>query len=214
MKIRGMVLNKKLIYPLLISGLLLSQLTNANDPEIKLKRSCIKANPLIEGETDSELLSIYQRICDKKNTEEKSDLLIQAANRFQQIDNYIKSMILIDYLQKQNVNTPMLTDVKFLLGVNLARSSLTKMRMNEARYLNNDLTYPAAKAFVELYRTSVPAEEMVKAKPDDFRIKPAVSPKPKVQREQPKKQTQKKQVKTKSEKKAEPVKPKTPFAGF
>ena len=120
-----MVLKNKIIYLLLVSGLLIfNNVVHADNSEVKLKRSCIKANPLVDGESDTDLLNIYAQICDKKNTENKLILLTQAAYRFQQLGKSLKSLLLVDFLEKQNVNTAALTDVKFLIGVNLAKSSL------------------------------------------------------------------------------------------
>ncbi len=165
-------MKNKIIYLLLVSGLLIfNNVVHANDSEVKLKRSCIKANPLVDGESDPDLLNIYAQVCDKKNTENKLLLLTQAANRFQQLGKPLKSLMLVDFLEKQNVNIAALTDVKFLIGVDLAKSSLTKMRENESRYLSVDKTYPPAKSFVDLYRTSLPSEEIVKSKGDEERSK-------------------------------------------
>jgi hypothetical protein len=76
-------------YILVLGASLATTLVYADD-EIKLKRSCIKDYPMVEGETNPELLAVYSQLCDKKNKDNKNKLLVSAAEKFQQIGKMIK----------------------------------------------------------------------------------------------------------------------------
>ncbi|EOH6309331.1 hypothetical protein ACMAV5_003542, partial [Acinetobacter baumannii] len=126
---------------------------------IKLKKSCIKKNPIIEGQTDPELLSLFNQVCNTDNSTQKNDLLAKAAMRFYQTNQPVKALNLANQLQSQNVRGSILTDVLFLSGVSIANSSLQQMRGQEMRYLTNDITYPPAKQLIENIHTAMPAPD-------------------------------------------------------
>ncbi|HDK8956745.1 TPA: hypothetical protein PVK16_003613 [Acinetobacter baumannii] len=126
---------------------------------IKLKKSCIKKNPIIEGQTDPELLSLFKQVCDTDNSTQKNDLLAKAAMRFYHTNQPVKALNLANQLQSQNVRGSILTDVLFLSGVSIANSSLQQMRGQEMRYLTNEVTYPPAKQLIENIHTAMPAPD-------------------------------------------------------
>lgn len=124
---------------------------------VKLKKSCIKKNPLAEGQNDPELLNIFKQVCDSDNTTQKNDLLAKAAMRFYQTNQPVKALNLASQLQSQNIRGSLITDVLFLSGVSIANNSLQQMRTQELRYLSNDVTYPPAKQLIENIHTAMPA---------------------------------------------------------
>ncbi|PPC04421.1 hypothetical protein SOI76_11585 [Acinetobacter pittii] len=126
---------------------------------IKLKKSCIKKNPLAEGQNDPELLNIFKQVCDSDNTTQKNDLLAKAAMRFYQTNQPVKALNLASQLQSQNIRGSLITDVLFLSGVSIANNSLQQMRTQELRYLSNDVTYPPAKQLIENIHTAMPAPD-------------------------------------------------------
>ena len=123
--------------------------------EVKLKRGCLKDNPLVVGETDQALLQIYSEVCNKKNKENKNGFLAQAAQRFQQIGQNEKALSLVNSLNAANVQHSSLTDVKFLAGVGIANDALTQIRGLEVRYLTDE-TYEPALAFSEAVKKAKP----------------------------------------------------------
>ncbi|EOQ74097.1 hypothetical protein F929_02115 [Acinetobacter lactucae] len=126
---------------------------------VKLKKSCIKKNPLAEGQNDPELLNIFKQVCDSDNTTQKNDLLAKAAMRFYQTNQPVKALNLASQLQSQNIRGSLITDVLFLSGVSIANNSLQQMRTQELRYLSNDVTYPPAKQLIENIHTAMPAPD-------------------------------------------------------
>ncbi|MDO6645426.1 hypothetical protein [Acinetobacter guillouiae] len=147
-------------YILVLGASLATTLVYADD-EIKLKRSCIKDYPMVEGETNPELLAVYSQLCDKKNKDNKNKLLVSAAEKFQQIGKNDKAIQIVNYLETQNIQSNELTDVKFLAGIGLASDALNKMRTREMRYLTEDKTYPVAKSFTDAVRQAMPAAVLV-----------------------------------------------------
>ncbi len=137
----------------------LSYAQAAEQEPVKLKRSCIKKNPLVEGQNDPELLNIFKQVCDSDNTTQKNDLLAKAAMRFYQTNQPVKALNLASQLQSQNIRGSLITDVLFLSGVSIANSSLQQMRSQEMRYLTNDVTYPPAKQLIENIHTAMPAPD-------------------------------------------------------
>lgn len=125
--------------------------------DVKIKRSCIKDNPLIQGVSDVQLLSIYTQICDKKNKDQRDQYLILAAKRFQQLGMNDRSLSIVNTLEAKQVKSQELTDVKFLIGTHLAGDALAKMRGQESRFLSKELTYPPAQILAENIRQSVPS---------------------------------------------------------
>ncbi len=126
---------------------------------VKLKKSCIKKNPLAEGQNDPELLNIFKQVCDSDNTTQKNDLLAKAAMRFYQTNQPVKALNLASQLQSQNIRGSLITDVLFLSGVSIANNSLQQMRTQELRYLSNNVTYPPAKQLIENIHTAMPAPD-------------------------------------------------------
>ncbi|MFA2887784.1 hypothetical protein [Acinetobacter pittii] len=126
---------------------------------VKLKKSCIKKNPLAEGQNDPELLNIFKQVCDSDNPTQKNDLLAKAAMRFYQTNQPVKALNLASQLQSQNIRGSLITDVLFLSGLSIANNSLQQMRTQELRYLSNDVTYPPAKQLIENIHTAMPAPD-------------------------------------------------------
>lgn len=152
-------MNKNIFFTPLIVMISVSQFTFANQNPIELKKGCMKDYPLVTGETDQDLLNIYSQICDKKNKKNialKNELLIQAAQKYQQLGKNLKALQLVESLGQQNVQRTALTDVAFLAGIGIAESSLQHMRSNEVRYLSAQTTYPAAKKLSDHIRISLP----------------------------------------------------------
>ncbi|WP_454666971.1 hypothetical protein [Acinetobacter calcoaceticus] len=155
------VVLKRSILILLLTGNIigLSCAQAAELEPVKLKKSCIKKNPLAEGQNDPELLNIFKQVCDSDNTTQKNDLLAKAAMRFYQTNQPVKALNLASELQSQNIRGSLITDVLFLSGVSIANNSLQQMRSQEMRYLSNDVTYPPAKQLIENIHTSMPAPD-------------------------------------------------------
>lgn len=142
-------------------------LVHAADSEakpIKLKNKCIKQNPQAKGQTDAELLALYQQVCDKKNAEPKDELLAQAALRLYELDQPMNALLLAQQLKQRNVQSNTLTDATFLAGVALANQALTEMRSDEMRSLTSELTYPPAKELGDNIRMAMPAPDTSNAK--------------------------------------------------
>ncbi|UJA01136.1 hypothetical protein [Acinetobacter johnsonii] len=140
---------------------------SAVEEGISLKKKCIKDYPLVNGETDHNLLSLYAQICDsknKKNDELRNNLLVQAASRYQELGKSYKALQLVEELNARNINHTSLTDTSFLAGVSIANTSLNHMRQEEMRYLSADLTYPPAKDLSDIIRNSLPAPDTSDAK--------------------------------------------------
>ena len=94
-------MKKIVVFTAIFSSFVLSQNVLAEDSGVKLKKKCVKEYPLVEGETDQSLLGIYAQICDKKNNGNKNNLLIQAAQRYQQLGRNLKALQLVnDYTIK------------------------------------------------------------------------------------------------------------------
>lgn len=148
---------------MLILSLCFIQYTIADD--LKLKRSCLKENPIMEGVFDQGLVSIYNQVCDKKNKDNKSTYLIQAAQRFNVLGLNYHALQLINSLEAQNISSQALTDVKFLAGTKLASDALSTMREKELRYLSEDVTYPAAKELTATIQHSLPSSILVEQAP-------------------------------------------------
>lgn len=146
-----------LIYSVALSVFALGQSTYANDSTVQLSRKCFKDNPLVVGETDSNLLTIYSQVCDKKNEALKNNLLIQAAQRLQAIGQDFKALQLVNSLHSQNIQSTSLTDVQFLAGTAIANKSITQMRTKELRYLSSEQTYPAGKDLIVAIERAKPA---------------------------------------------------------
>jgi hypothetical protein len=147
-------------YILVLGASFASTFVSAND-EIKLKRSCIKDYPMVEGETNPELLGIYAQLCDKKNKDYKNKLLVSAAEKFQQLGKNEKALQIVSYLETLNIQSNELTDVKFISSLGLATDALNKMRSSEMRYLTEAKTYPVAKSFTDAVRQAMPAAVLV-----------------------------------------------------
>ncbi|KAF1025950.1 MAG: hypothetical protein GAK29_01620 [Acinetobacter bereziniae] len=147
-------------YILVLGASFASTFVSAND-EIKLKRSCIKDYPMVEGETNPELLGIYAQLCDKKNKDYKNKLLVAAAEKIQQLGKNEKALQIVSYLETLNIQSNELTDVKFLSSLGLATDALNKMRTSEMRYLTEAKTYPVAKSFTDAVRQAMPAAVLV-----------------------------------------------------
>lgn len=163
-------------------GMGLASMTYAD--EVSLKRSCVKDNPLVAGETDPTLILIYAQICDKKNKDNKNAYLAQAAHRFQQLGQNNKALSLVNSLNASGFHHPSLTDVKFLSGVAIANEALTQMRGSEVRYLSDE-TYAPAAEFNEAVKKAKPltvietkVEEAPPRRVQEYRAPVKSTPKP------------------------------------
>ncbi|AXY57335.1 hypothetical protein CDG60_12620 [Acinetobacter chinensis] len=131
--------------------------THADDEAVipvRLKSGCIKDNPLVKGETDQELLKLYQQVCDKKNKENKDAYFVKVAERFQQLGQAYKALNVIGELQAKNIQSHTLTDVKFLAATSLATEALKQIQDGESRYLTTEYTYPAALGLADAIRSA------------------------------------------------------------
>lgn len=163
----GLILNKiKAIWVFVF--LCLIQHAKADDQ--KLKRSCLKENPIMQGVYDPDLIDIYKQACDKKNKENKVEYLIEAAHRFNMLDLNYHALQVIGELEANNIKSQDLTDLKFLAGSKLASDALNTMREDELRYLSKETTYPAAKKMREAIQHALPryvlVEQVAKADHD------------------------------------------------
>jgi hypothetical protein len=145
------ILKKSIVFTSILLGSLVSTSVLAND----LKRSCIKENPLVEGETDRTLIHIYTQVCDKKNKENKNAYLVQAAQQFENIGRSLKALQLVNELNVQGFGHTILTDVKFSASVNIANQALEQIRSHEGRYIDEDL-YPDADSFANAVKAARP----------------------------------------------------------
>lgn len=163
-KFKGHVLKKGIVFSAIVLGLSCLNLAHADSNEIKLKKACLKDYPQAVGQTDQELLSIYQQVCDKANAERRNDLLAQVAMRYHQLGQNLNALFLANNLKQQNVRGKLLTDVMFLSSVSVAQASLNDMRNSEMRYLSDDLTYPPAKELSDSIKASQPAPDTTELK--------------------------------------------------
>ncbi|MDO5542163.1 MAG: hypothetical protein Q4F77_02530 [Acinetobacter sp.] len=145
------------IFIAILSGFTFNQHVFANTSEMKLKKKCIQQYPWMEGESDAALRGIYTQICDKKNRQNKNNLLIQAAQQHQQLGQNFKALQLVSYLHAQDIQSTALTDVQFMASTQMASSAIEQMRRNEVRYLSEEQTYPAAKNLVDAIEQAKPA---------------------------------------------------------
>lgn len=145
------ILKKSIVLTSILLGTFISTSVFANG----LKRSCIKENPLVEGETDRTLIHIYTQVCDKKNKENKNAYLVQAAQQFENIGRSLKALQLVNELNVQGYGHTILTDVKFSASVNIANQALDQIRSHEGRYIDEDL-YPDADSFANAVKAARP----------------------------------------------------------
>ena len=150
-----------ILFTSLLVGSVLSTSAFADD----LKRSCVKDNPLVAGESDPTLIQIYSQVCDKKNKDNVNGYLAQAAQRFQQLGKNYKALQIVNELNAKNVHHSSLTDVKFMAGVAIANEALTQIREKEVRYLSDE-GYAPAIAFSDAVRKAKPLA-VIESKVDD-----------------------------------------------
>lgn len=156
---------------------------------IKLKKRCVKDHPLVKDETDKDLLGLYVKICETSDSNVQNHLLVQAAQKFQQLGKSLKALQLVNSLYSQNIHSTSLTDIEFMAGSQIANAALTKMRNQEVRYLTLDTTYPVAKQLIDSINIAKPisimsdnvsheeAEKSAKNK-SKLMLKPKSKPKP------------------------------------
>lgn len=70
----------------------------------------------MQGVSDPDLIQIYTQICDKKNKQDKSTYLLQAAQRFYVIGQNYQALQIVGYLESQSLTHRNLTDLKFFMG--------------------------------------------------------------------------------------------------
>lgn len=130
---------------------LLGATAHANE----LKKTCVKDNPIVAGETDPTLVGIFVQVCEKKNSSSKNAYLVQAAQQFQKIGRNLKALQLVNQLNTQGFNHSSLTDVKFLASVGIANQAVNQIRNQESRYLNDE-SYSAATKLSDLVKNAKP----------------------------------------------------------
>lgn len=162
-------MNKSILVTTLLLGSVFTSTAFANE----LKKSCIKDNPLVAGETDATLIQIYAQVCDKKNKDNNNGYLAQAAQRFQQLGRNNKALQLVNELNAKQVYHSSLTDVKFLAGVAIANEALTQMRDKEVRYLSDE-AYAPANAFSDAVRRAKPLS-VIETKVEETPVKRSYS---------------------------------------
>jgi len=156
-------LKKILVLTVILGSLFSAQNVLANDKT--LSRSCLKNNLLVIGETDANLIEIYDAYCDKKNADAKYSYLAKAAQRFQQLGKNWKALQIINELETLNLRGNTITDVKFLASASLANEAVNQMRSTENRYLTSDITYPIAKQLVESINSAKSSSILLIEKP-------------------------------------------------
>ena len=139
----------------LLTTLLLGSFLGGNVYADELKRSCVKENPLVSGESDPTLLGIYAQVCDKKNKDNKNAYLVQAAQQFQKLGRNLKALQLVNEMNANGLNYTSLTDVKFLAGIGIADQALNQIRNEDSRYLNDE-SYSAATKLNEAVKGAKP----------------------------------------------------------
>lgn len=155
------ILKKGIVLIPVIAAALIAQASFAMEKPLELKKSCIKDNPLADGDSDPELIGLYSQICDKKNkknNELMTDLYIQAAQKYQELGYSLKALQAVNQLRKQNINRQELTDVEFLAGIAISQNALNYMRTVELRALT-DTAYAPAKKLAETVRFAQPAPD-------------------------------------------------------
>lgn len=160
------ILKKGIVLIPVIAAALMAQAGFAAEKPPELKKSCIKDNPLADGDSDPELIGLYSQICDKKNkknNEMMTDLHIQAAQKYQELGYSLKALQAVNQLRKQNINRQELTDVEFLAGIAVSQNALNQMRTIELRALS-ETSYAPAKKLAETVRFAQPA-------PDSFEMR-------------------------------------------
>ena len=140
---------------ILITSFLLTSLFGATAHASELKKSCVKDNPIVAGETDPTLLGIFAQVCDKKNSSNKNAYLVQAAQQFQKIGRNLKALQLVNQLNTQGFNHSSLTDVKFLASVAIANQAVNQIRNQEVRYLNEE-SYAAVTKLTDAVKNARP----------------------------------------------------------
>ena len=169
----------------LLTTLLLGSFLGSNVYADELKKSCVKDNPLVAGESDPTLIGIYTQVCDKKNKDNKNAYLVQAAQQFQKLGRNLKALQLVNELNSSGINHTSLTDVKFLAAVGIADQAVNQIRNQEGRYLNDD-SYGAASKLNDAVKVAKPLTVIEKPleatkpvyTPKPSKPKPPVKPKP------------------------------------
>lgn len=141
-------------------------LPTVNASEVKLKTSCLRAYPAAVGQTDPSLLGMYEQLCDKKNKDYQITYLIKAAQRFQQLDQNYQALQIVAELEKANVQSFTLTDVKLIASTAIANSALIQLKDVEKRRLTLSDTYSSVKEFTDLSAiASIQPLSLIKEKP-------------------------------------------------
>lgn len=152
----------------------LTQFSFAKDQTQEISKSCLKDYPVAVGDTDAELISFYNQLCDRSNRKNdalKQELSLKIAQRYQVLGYNLKALEVINVLRSQNVSSRELTDVTFLAGVSIAQNALNQMRSTELRSLNES-SYVPAKQLVETIRFAQPMiEKPVEVEDDSSKAK-------------------------------------------
>ncbi|WP_143224011.1 hypothetical protein [Acinetobacter sp. ANC 5054] len=153
------ILKKICVFTPLILATCFSQIALAKDEVTTVNKSCVKDYPLALGDTDLEIISYYNQLCDKKNKKNsalKNEILVDIAKKYQVNGYNLKALQVVNSLRLNNYYSPDLTDVTFLAGVAISHNALNQMRNNENRTLDES-TYSPAKVLADNIRYIQPS---------------------------------------------------------
>ena len=127
-----------------------------------LKKSCLKAYPLANGDTDPEILQQYEQLCAKptqKDLNLQREIKANIAQLYLDRGLHLKALQAVDQLNRENYTTRQLTDITFLSGVAISNKAVNYMRSTEIRPLTEE-TYAITKVFNDNVRLSQPVTVM------------------------------------------------------
>lgn len=120
---------------LVFAALIASLTTPVFADDAKLKKSCLKKYPIMQGIYDLELIKMFDDICDKKNKDNQNAYLIQAVQRLHQLGFTYQALQLIGSLEAQGVNHEQLTKIKFLIATRFSDDALKIMQAKQSHFL-------------------------------------------------------------------------------
>ncbi len=123
-----------------------------------LKKSCLKAYPLADGDTDLEILQQYEQLCAKsaqKDLNLQYGIKANLAQLYLDRGLHLKALQAVDQLRRENYTTRQLTDISFLAGVAISNNAVNYMRTTEIRPLTEE-TYAITQVFNDNVRLAQP----------------------------------------------------------
>lgn len=127
-----------------------------------LKKSCLKAYPLANGDTDPEILQQYEQLCAKptqKDLNLQREIKANIAQLYLDRGLHLKALQAVDQLNRENYTTRQLTDITFFSSVAISNKAVNYMRSTEIRPLTEE-TYAITKVFNDNVRLSQPVTVM------------------------------------------------------